>query len=116
MSKLKGVPLKSSNYLEAKETNAGKTLIWSTLKWHLTSNYSKIPYDIHAINVYDMLQQGKDELTEAYLQRAQDILEHIHLTNDMTSVSVMGTNHAKILRGLKDGKLHNQLVESKAKK
>ena len=45
LSKLQGAPLKSAKYLEAKETNAGKTLIWSTLKQHLTSNYSKIPYD-----------------------------------------------------------------------
>ena len=72
LSKLQGVPLKSANYLEAKETNTGKTLIWSTLKQHLTSNYSKIPYDTHAINAYDMLQQGNDESTKAYLHRVQD--------------------------------------------
>ena len=32
LSKLQGALLKSANYLETKETNAGKTLIWSTLK------------------------------------------------------------------------------------
>ena len=46
----------------------------------------------------------------------QDILEYIHHTNDMSSVTAIGTNHAKILTGLKDGKLHNKLAESKAKK
>ena len=75
-SKLQGTLLKSANYLETKETSAGKTLIWFTLKQHLTGNYSEIPYDTHAINAFDTLQQGNDESTEAYLHRAQDILEH----------------------------------------
>ena len=95
LSKLQGAQLKSANYLEAKETNSGKTLCWSTLKQHLTSNYSEIPYDTHAINAYDMLQQGTDESTEAYLHRVQDIVECIHHTNDMSSISAIGTNHAK---------------------
>ena len=85
LSKLQGVPLKSANYLESKETKSGKTLCWSTLKQHLTSNYSEIPYDTHAINAYDTLQQGTDESTKAYLHRVQDILECIHHTNIMSS-------------------------------
>ena len=52
-------------------------------------------YNAHAINAYDNLHQGSDESTSAYLYRVQDILEHIHHTNDMTSISVIGTNHAK---------------------
>ena len=99
LSKLQGAPLKSANYLEAKETNSGRTLCWSTLKWHLTSNYSELPYNIQVINTYDMLQQGTDESMEAYLHRMQDILEYIHHTNDMSSISAIGTNHAKILTG-----------------
>ena len=102
--------------MEAKETNACKTLIWSTLKQHFTSNYSEILYDTHAINAYDTLQQGNNESTKAYLHRVQDILEHIHHTNDMTSISAIGTNHAKILTGLTDGRLHSKLSKSKAKK
>ena len=113
LSKLQGAPLKSANYLAGKETNSGRKFCWSTLKQHLTSNYSKIPYDTHAINAYDMLQQGNNE---AYLHWAQDILECIHHTNDMSSILAIGTNHAKILTGLKDGKLCNKLAESKAKK
>ena len=66
LSKLQGAPLKSANYLEGKETNSGGKFCWSTLK-HLKSNYSKIHYDTHAINAYDMLQQGTDESTEVYL-------------------------------------------------
>ena len=62
-----------------------------------------------------MLQQGNDEPAKAYLHRAQDILECIHHTNDMTSISAIGTNPTKILTGLKDGRLCNKLVESKAK-
>ena len=116
LSKLQGAPLKSTNCLETKETSAGKTLIWPMLKQHLTSNYSEIPYDTHAINAYDTLQQGNNESTEAYLHRAQDILEHIHHTNDMSSISAIGTNHSKILTGLKDGRLCNKLAESKAQK
>ena len=116
LSKLQGAPLKSANYLEGKETNSGKKLSWTTLKRHLTSNYSKIPYHTHAINAYDTLQQGTNESTEASLHRVQDILEHIHHTNEMSSVTAIGTNHAKILTRLKDGKLHNKLAESKAKK
>ena len=65
--KLQGTLLKSASYLETKEVNAGKTLVWSTLKKHLTSNYSEIPYDTHAINAYDGLQQGNNESMEAYL-------------------------------------------------
>ena len=34
----------------------------------------------------------------------------------MSSVTAIGTNHAKILTGLKDRKLHNKFAESKAKK
>ena len=67
LSKLQGAPLKSANYLEAKETNSGKTLCWSTLKQHLTSNYFETPYDTHAINAHDMLQQGTNESTKTYL-------------------------------------------------
>ena len=77
LSKLQGAPLKSAIYLEGKETNSGKKLSWTTLKQQLTSNYSKIPYDTHAINTYNTLQQGTDESTDAYLHRVQDILEHI---------------------------------------
>ena len=116
LSKLQGAPLKSANYLEGKEINSGKQLSWTTLKQHLTSNYSEIPYDTHMINAYDTLQQGTDESTEAYLHRTQDILKCIHHTNDMSSITAVGTNHAKILTGLKDEKLCNKLAESKVKK
>ena len=103
-------------FLESKEVNAGKQLSWHSLKKHLTNNYSEIPYNTHAINVYDNLQQGSDESTSAYLHRAQDILECIHHTTDMATFSAIVTNHAKILTGLKDGRLHNKLAKSKAKK
>ena len=116
LSKLQGEPLKSASYLETKEANAGKTLIWSTLKQHLSTNYSEIPYNTHAFNTYDTLQQGNDESTEAYLHRAQDILECICHTTDMSSISAIGTNHAKILTGLRDVRLCDKLAESKAKK
>ena len=85
------------------------------IKKHLTSNYSEIPYGTHAINAYDSLQQGTDESTEAYLHRAQDILECIHHTNDMSSITAIGTNHAMILTGLRDSRLYNKLAESMAK-
>ena len=96
LSKLQGAPLQSANYLEGKETNSGRTLSWATLKQHLTSNYSEILYNTHAINAYHKLQQGNDESTRAYLHRVQDILECIHHTNDMSSISAIGTNHSKI--------------------
>ena len=109
-------PLNSAIYLEGKETSSGKKFSWTTLKQHLTTNYSKIPYDTHTINAYDTLQQGADESTDAYLHRVQDILKCIYHTNNMSSITAIGTNHAKILTGLKDKKLHHRLVESKAKK
>ena len=68
------------------------------------------------INVYDRLQQGTDECTEAYLHRAQDILECIHHTTGMSSVSAIGTNHSKILTGLRNGKLWNKLAKSNGTK
>ena len=68
------------------------------------------------INAYDTLQQHTDESTKAYLHRVQDILECIHHPNDMSSISAISINHTKILIGLKDGKLHNKLADSKAKK
>ena len=34
----------------------------------------------------------------------------------MSSITAIGTNHAKILTGLKDSRLHNKLAKSKAKK
>ena len=80
------------------------------------SNCSEILYDTHTINAYNCLQQGSNESTEAYLHRVQDILECIDHTNDMSSITAIGTNHAKILTGLKDSRLQNKLAELKAKK
>ena len=65
---------------------------------------------MHAINAYNTLQQGPDEPTEAYLHRAQDILEHIHYTNNMSEITAIGTNHAKILNSLKDKRSHSKLA------
>ena len=113
LSKLQGPPLKTASYLESKETNSGKTLVWSSLKKYLTSNYFKILYGTHAIN---SLHQGSDGSAIAYLNRAQDILEHIHHTSNMSSFTAISTNHAKILSSLKDSRLQNKLAESKAKK
>ena len=114
--KLQGAPLKLASYLETKEVNAGKSIVWSTLKKHLTSSYSEIPYDVHAINAYDSLQQGNNESTEAYLQRAQDILKHIHYTNNMSSITAIGTNHTKILTAVRDSRLCTKLAKSKTKR
>ena len=71
---LQGPPLKSASYLESKEVSSGKHLDWHSLKKHLTSNYSEIPYDNHVINVYDSLHQGSDESIIAYLHRAKVFL------------------------------------------
>ena len=79
-------------------------------------NYSEIPYNTHAINTNSYLHQGSNESTSTYLHRVQDILENIHNTSDMTSIPAIGTNHAKILTGLQDSRLHNRLAKSKAKK
>ena len=38
LSQLQGALLKLASYLESKETDSGKTLVWSSLKKHLTSN------------------------------------------------------------------------------
>ena len=116
LSKLQGPPLKSAHFLKTKEISAGKQLNWHSLKEHLTTNYSEILYDMHVINAYDNLHQGGNKSTSAYLHRAQDILECIHNTSDMTSLPAIGTNHAKILTGLWDSRLQNKLAESKAKK
>ena len=116
LSKLQGPPLKLACFLESKEVNVGKQLSRHSLKKFLTNNYSEILYVTHAINAYDSLHQGSDESTSVYLHRAQDILECIHHTNDMATISTIGTNHAKILTGLKDGRLCNKLAKSKAKK
>ena len=115
LPKLQGAPLESASYLEIKEANAGKILVWSTLTKHLTSNYSEIPYDTLAINTYDNLEEGTNEPTEAYLYRAQDILEHIHHSNDMFSITAIGTNHTKILTGFRDSRPCNKLADLKAK-
>ena len=116
LSKLQGPPLQSAHFLESKEVSSGKQLDWHSLKKHLTTNYSEIPYDTHAINAYDNLHQGSNESTSAYLHRVQDILEHIHHTSDMTSIPAIGTNHVKILTGLKDSRLRNKSAKSKANK
>ena len=65
--------------------------------------------------MYDSLHQGSNESTTAFLQRMLDILECIHHTSDMSSITTIGTNHAEILTGLKDSRLQNILTESKAK-
>ena len=74
------------------------------LKQHFAANYSEIQYDMHGINIYDILQQGVDESTVAYLHRAQYILDHIYHKNNMSKITAVGTNHTKILTGLKDKK------------
>ena len=102
LSKLQGPPLKSASYLESKEVSSGKQLDWIPLKKHLTSNYSEIQYDTHAINAYDSLNQGNDESAIAYLHMVQDILKHTHHTSNMSSITTIGTDHAKVLTGLKD--------------
>ena len=104
LSKLQGPPLKSAYFLESKDISSGKQLNWHSLKKHLTTNYSEILYDTHAINAYDNLHQGCDESTCAYLHRAQDILKHIHNTSNMTSIPAIGSNHAKISTGLRDSR------------
>ena len=71
---------------------------------------------MHGINAYDTLQHGADEPAEASLHRVQDILEHIHHTNNMSEITAIGTNHAKIFIGLKDKILCSKLAESKVKK
>ena len=116
LSKLQGPPLKLAHFLETKEISSGKQLNWHSLKKHLTTNYSEIPYDTHTINAYDNLHQGSGESASAHLHRVQDILECMHSTSDMTSIPAIDTNHAKILIGLRDGRLCNKLAESKAKK
>ena len=116
LSKLQGPPLKPGSYLESKKVSSGKQLDWHSLKKLLTSNYSQIPYNTHAINAYDSLHQGSNEPTIAYLHRAQDILKCIHHTSNMSSITAIGTNHAKPLTGLKDSQLQNKLAKSKAKK
>ena len=55
LSKLQGPPLKSAHFLESKEISSGMQLNWHTSKKHLTTNYSEISYDTHAINAYDNL-------------------------------------------------------------
>ena len=75
LSKLQGPPLQLAHFLKTKEISSGKQLNWHSLKKHLTTNYSEVPYDMHAINTYDNLHQGSDESTSAYLHRVQDILE-----------------------------------------
>ena len=116
LSKLQGPPLTSAHFLESKEVGSGKQLNCHSLKKHLTTNYLEIPYDTHTINAYDKLHQGSNESISTYLHRAQDILEQIHHTSDVTSISAIGPNHAKILTGLQDSRLCNKLAKSKAKK
>ena len=67
--KLQGPPLQLAHFLETIESISGKQLNWHSLKKHLTTNYSQIPYDTHAINAYDNLHQGSKESTSAYLHR-----------------------------------------------
>ena len=69
LSKLQGGPLKLASYLESKEANLGKTLVQSSLKKHLTSNYSENLYDTHAINAYNSLKQDSNKSTEVYSAR-----------------------------------------------
>ena len=42
-------------------------------------------------------------------------MECVHHTNNMSEITAIGTNHVKLLTGLKDKKLCNKSAESKAK-
>ena len=100
-------------FLESQKVNVDKQLSWHSLKKHLTNNYSEIPYETHAIKAYSNLHQGSDESTSAYLHRVQDILECIHHTTNKETISAIGTNHVKILTGLKDGRNKTDQIKSK---
>ena len=67
LSKLQGPPLQLAHFLETNESSLGKQLNRHSLKKHLTTNYSEIPYDMHAINAYDNLHQSSNKSTSAYL-------------------------------------------------
>ena len=86
LSKLQEAPLKPAIYLEDKETSSDKTLSWTTLKQHLTSNYLKIPYNTHVIKAYDTLQHSRPrdnkekqcELFRSFQKRFQNKKESIN--------------------------------------
>ena len=90
LSKLQGPPLKLACFLKSKEVGSGKQLHWHSLK--KASNYKLLGNTVqHSCYqcMHDNLHQGSDESTSVYLHRAQDILEHIHHTSDMTSISAI---------------------------
>ena len=113
--KLQGALLKVASYLETEEVNSGKTLVWSTFKKHLTAIIQKfhmtlMPLMLMTVYNRTMMNPQKPIYIEHKTYLSVYIIQMICL------LLQQGTNHAKILTGLKDSRVCNKLAKSKAKR
>ena len=66
----------------------------------LIEDYSNVPYALDALNTYDYLMQGEDELITQYLTRARVLLKCIHHNSKMCNIPGIGYDKLYLVQGL----------------
>ena len=94
--KFKGLALGSITDI-CKESN----LKWYSFRQWLIEHYSNVPYASDPMYTYSHLLQGIEEPTTQYLSRAKVLLEHIHHTTKLSSITGVGWENLYLVRGLK---------------
>ena len=84
--------------------------MWNDLKSELSRQYSTIPFDSHATQVFTCLQQGPSYLNEMYLHHANELLSEIYHTTDMTQIAAESSNYYTIVYDLNSTKLKDKIV------
>ena len=105
-SKMIGSPLTSVHRLK----DCISYMMWKDLKSELLRQYSKIPFDSHAIQVLAHIWQGHNELLEMYLHHASELLSKIHHTTNMIQILAEGLNYYTVVYCLNSTKLKDTKV------
>ena len=96
ISKLKGLALGDINTI-----CKGGNLTCYSFRQRLIEHYSNVPYKSNAMFAYFHLLQGDEKPTAQYLVRAKVLLECIHHTTKLSSISGSGWDNMYLVRELK---------------
>ena len=72
--------------------------------------YSTIPFDSQATQVFDQLGQGPDELFDIHLHCTSEPLSQIYHTSDLSRILEEGLNHYTNVYGLNCRRLRDSVV------
>ena len=85
-------------------------LTWDNLKNEHLEQYLTIPFNSHATQSVDHLQQGPSELLEMYLHRASEPLSKIHHMVDLSQILGEGLNYYTMVSGQNVNKVKDNIV------